>query len=275
MTIDPRRVALSLGAGCVRLSKRAATTRHPRPRRYPPQGDSWPIVRASTSWTTCARSFDPAGRPVHASITYMAYAPEWWYVLDPDRSIGLDDARPPGRRARTCRRCSSSPATSPCPRSRGAGRAGSSARSSSGSAVPWVFGVVVLAPLITYMIYVSRGIRWATCEFWTTDFWGPMFQQAVYWFLGVLSPVPRSWPGVRTRPARACRPACRASSSRRPRAVRGFVAADGGGSALFSPAFGLDDWQAVRVVPRRPAGPDRVLRRATSSSASTRSAAAG
>ena len=24
---------------------------------------------------------------LHAAITYMAFAPEWWYVLDPERSL--------------------------------------------------------------------------------------------------------------------------------------------------------------------------------------------
>jgi fucose 4-O-acetylase-like acetyltransferase len=53
-------------------------------------------------------------------------------------------------------------------------------------AIPWVVGVVFLAPLATYMTYVSRDVPTGYLEFWTSDFWGPMFQQSVYWFLGVL-----------------------------------------------------------------------------------------
>ena len=52
--------------------------------------------------------------------------------------------------------------------------------------IPWVVGVLFLAPLVTYMIYVSRQVPVSYRQFWATDFWGPMYQQAVYWFLGVL-----------------------------------------------------------------------------------------
>ena len=80
-------------------------------------------------------------------------------------------------------------------------------------AIPWIFAVIFLAPLVTYMIYVSRDNPMGYLEFWTTDFWGPMFQQSVYWFLGVLFALFLLLAWVTPR-ARACRPACRAWSSR-------------------------------------------------------------
>jgi len=36
------------------------------------------------------------------------------------------------------------------------------------------------------MIYFSRHIPTTFLQFWTTDFWGKMYQQSVYWFLGTL-----------------------------------------------------------------------------------------
>ena len=52
--------------------------------------------------------------------------------------------------------------------------------------IPWIFGALFLAPLITYMIYFSRGVPMSFLDFWRTDFWGKLYQQSVYWFLGVL-----------------------------------------------------------------------------------------
>jgi len=49
-----------------------------------------------------------------------------------------------------------------------------------------VFGVVVLAPALTYLSYVSRGIPDAVPAVLDDRVLGPMYQQAVYWFLGVL-----------------------------------------------------------------------------------------
>lgn len=52
--------------------------------------------------------------------------------------------------------------------------------------LPWVFGVVFLAPPVTYLMYLSHGIDVPYLRFWTQDFWGPAYQQTVYWFLGIL-----------------------------------------------------------------------------------------
>jgi glucan biosynthesis protein C len=52
--------------------------------------------------------------------------------------------------------------------------------------LPWVFGVLVLAPPTAYLIYFSRGVPMTLLQFWRTDFWGAMYQQSVYWYLGFL-----------------------------------------------------------------------------------------
>jgi len=177
---------------------------------------------------------------LHASITYMAYAPEWWYVLDRDRSLPftilvllVDVPNMPalffvaGYFAL------------PSLQRRGPG--GFVREKLVRLALPWVFAVIFLAPLVTYMTYVSRDVPMGYLEFWATDFWGPMFQQAVYWFLGVLlaSFLVLAW-------VYAASPALRAGVPRveqpRARLFVAFVALTAGGSILFAPAFGLDDW---------------------------------
>lgn len=52
--------------------------------------------------------------------------------------------------------------------------------------IPWAIGVLVLAPPIAYMTYLSRDVPMGLFEFWRTDFWTEMYEQSVYWFLGVL-----------------------------------------------------------------------------------------
>ncbi len=122
---------------------------------------------------------------LHGSITYMAYAPAWWYVLDPNRSevftelvLLIDVPIMPilfflaGYFA------------VPSRQKHGAGPFLKDKLIHIG--LPWIFGALVLAPLITYLIYFSRGVPMSFLEFWRTDFWGKMYQQSVYWFLGVL-----------------------------------------------------------------------------------------
>ncbi len=122
---------------------------------------------------------------LHASMTYMAFPPEWWYVIEPENSFlltllvlvldvpnmqilffiagffayaSLEKAGPgPFMRQKVLR-----------------------------IGLPWVVGVVLLAPLVTYLIPVTRGMDVSFLDFWTGMFWGPFYQQSVYWFLGVL-----------------------------------------------------------------------------------------
>lgn len=183
---------------------------------------------------------------LHASITYMAYAPEWWYVLDPDRStlftilVLLVDVP-------------SMPAlffvagyfALPSLQRRGLG--GFVREKTVRLAIPWAAGVLLLAPLITYMVYVSRDVPMGYLEFWTTDFWGPLFQHGVYWFLGVLFVLFLLLAGLAdpsTRPEvsgpRAGRP--------QPRFFVAFVALTALGSMLVAPRYSVDDWQPLWIL---------------------------
>lgn len=122
---------------------------------------------------------------LHASMTYMAYPSEWWYVIEPKNSIlftlfvllvdvplmqilffiagffaygSLEKYGPAGFVRQKAVRIG----------------------------LPWLVGVVFLAPLVTYLIPLTRGTAGSYLEFWTGDFWGQYYQQSVYWFLGVL-----------------------------------------------------------------------------------------
>jgi len=183
---------------------------------------------------------------LHASITYMAYAPEWWYVLDPDRSmlftilVLLVDVP-------------NMPAlffvagyfALPSLRRRGLG--GFVREKTVRLAIPWVLGVVFLAPLITYMTYVSRDVPMGYPEFWATDFWGPLFQHGVYWFLGVLFVLFLLLAGL-AEPSP--RPEVSAPRAGRPqlRFFVAFVAVTALGSMLVAPRYSVDDWQPLWIL---------------------------
>ncbi len=122
---------------------------------------------------------------LHGSITYMAFAPPWWYVLDEqshliftalvlliDVPIMLIMFFIAGYFA----------FPSLVKRNTGAFLKDKFIR----VGLPWIFGALLLAPPTAYMIYYSRGVPMSFWEFWRTDFWGPVYQQSVYWFLGVL-----------------------------------------------------------------------------------------
>ena len=188
---------------------------------------------------------------LHASITYMAYAPTWWYVLDPHQSVFftmlvliIDVPIMPALFFVA-----------------GYFALPSLGRRGPGSFVreklvrlgaPWVIGVALLAPLATYMTYVSRHIDVGYLQFWTHDFWGPLYEQSVYWYLGVL---------LVEFLALACvwvaSPRLRASTVReeRPRVsvLVAFVAATAAGSALVAPTWAIDDWQPMALFVVQPA----------------------
>jgi len=185
---------------------------------------------------------------LHAAITYMADPPTWWYVIDPDRSVaftwlvllvdvpimqvlffvaGYFAVRSLQRR----------------------GPRGFVREKVVRLAIPWALGVVFLAPLATYMTYVSRGVPTGYLQFWTVDFWGPMFQQSVYWFLGVLFVAFLVLVYAYLYPARAALRA-EAPPVEQPRArlFAWFVVLTAGGSILFSPTLGVDDWRSLSYL---------------------------
>lgn len=122
---------------------------------------------------------------LHGAITYMAFPPSWWYVLEPRTSLYftalvllIDVPIMPAMFF------IAGYFALPSLQKRGARLFLRDKLVRIG--IPWVFGVLVLAPPITYITYLSRGIRVSLLQFWSSDFWGDMYQQAVYWFLGVL-----------------------------------------------------------------------------------------
>lgn len=119
-------------------------------------------------------------------MSYMAFVPGWWYVIDEEKRffftilvLGLDVFTMPlmfflaGYFAMP----------SLLKRTRWEFFRGKLTR----IGIPWMLGSVLVAPLLAYRSWVSlklptRGFL----DFVKTDFWGPIYQQGAYWFLGVL-----------------------------------------------------------------------------------------
>jgi peptidoglycan/LPS O-acetylase OafA/YrhL len=122
---------------------------------------------------------------LHAALSYMAYAPEWWYVLDPQRSLfftGLVLVIDVPLMLIMFFLAGHFTYASLAKRGPGAFLKDKLVR----IGLPWIFGVLVLAPPTAYLIYYSRKIPMGFWTFWRTEFWGRAFQQSVYWYLGVL-----------------------------------------------------------------------------------------
>lgn len=121
----------------------------------------------------------------HAALCYMAYSPDWWYVLNPERSflftiivIVIDVFIMPvmffcaGYFVYISLRTK--------------GASGFWKDKQFRITIPYVAGVLLIAPPIAYIIYFTRNVPVTLGQFWMGDYWGEMFQQAHYWFLGVL-----------------------------------------------------------------------------------------
>ena len=122
---------------------------------------------------------------LHGIITYMEYPPPWWYVLDSRRSIVftfmvlLIDV-PIMQTMFFLAGYFAWPSLA----KRGPARFFTDKIRRIG--IPWVFGVLVLAPPTGYLIYYSRNLPMSFWTFLQTDAWGKAYQQSVYWYLGVL-----------------------------------------------------------------------------------------
>lgn len=122
---------------------------------------------------------------LHGSMSYMAYAPSWWYVLDTQSNLFftilvllIDVPIMP------IMFFIAGYFVLPSLHKRGA--AAFVREKFKRVGLPWIFGALFLAPLTAYMIYVSRQVPMGYLQFWATDFWTKLYQQSVYWFLGVL-----------------------------------------------------------------------------------------
>ncbi|ORU01261.1 Acyltransferase [Anaerovibrio sp. JC8] len=53
--------------------------------------------------------------------------------------------------------------------------------------IPWVLGVLLLAPAVTYLIFLTRHVPLPFTEYLNkVFFFGPLFSHTQYWFLGTL-----------------------------------------------------------------------------------------
>ena len=122
---------------------------------------------------------------LHGSISYMEKVPEWWLVINPQKSIFftilviLFDVSimqilffVAGYFALPSR----------------AKRNGIAYLKNKFIRIgaPWIVGVIFFAPLITYMYYIARSVPMKFFHFWTTVFWTERFSHSHFWFLGIL-----------------------------------------------------------------------------------------
>ena len=192
---------------------------------------------------------------LHGSMSYMAYAPAWWYVVDQQNSVLftvlvlLIDVP-----IMLVMFFLAGYFAYPSLARRGARAFLRDKLVRIG--LPWVFGVLVLAPPTAYMIYFSRRSPLSLIDFWRTDFWGKAFQQSVYWYLGVLLllfaltalafATSRRFASLKTAPPRPERPGWHFLAF--------FVAGMSAASLLISLGFGytLDTWSHIYVLSYQP-----------------------
>ena len=123
----------------------------------------------------------------HAALCYMAYAPQWWYVVDQAEPVfsatlfvcWCDVFIMPvmffisgyfGWRSFSRRKAQ-------------AFWHGKVSR----ILLPWIVGSMCIAPFVTYIILGSRGVPMGFLDFYQNLFWGVLYEQAQYWYLGALT----------------------------------------------------------------------------------------
>ena len=123
---------------------------------------------------------------LHAGMTYMVGAPAWWYVIDRNHSlfflylVFLLDIFPMSILFFVAGHFA--PSTF-----HGRGKTGFLMGKIRRIAVPWIIGVLFVAPFFSAASMRSLGYPIGNpVTFYTTLFFGPAYQQGVYWFLGVL-----------------------------------------------------------------------------------------
>ena len=122
---------------------------------------------------------------LHGSMSYMAYAPSWWYVLDTQNSLFftilvlLIDIP-----IMLIMFFIAGYFAMPSLVKRGSAKFIKDKFIRVGA--PWLVGALFLAPPTAYMIYYTRAVPMSFLQFWASDFWTVAYQQSVYWFLGVL-----------------------------------------------------------------------------------------
>ncbi len=123
---------------------------------------------------------------LHAGMTYMIGVPAWWYVIDRNQSLFflylvlLLDIFPMSMLFFIAGHFAS-------PTLRNRGRVAFFLGKMRRIAVPWVIGVLFVAPFFSAASMRALGYPVGNpLSFYTTLFFGPAYQQGPYWFLGVL-----------------------------------------------------------------------------------------
>jgi hypothetical protein len=123
---------------------------------------------------------------LHSAMTYMEYVPQWWYVIDSNRSLFFTklvvflDSFP-----MTVLFFLSGYFAPPSFTKRG--RIGFLKDKFIHIGVPWILGVALIAPFFAYVSYLGYGLPpIPATEFIGKWFFGDFYQQSNYWFLGVL-----------------------------------------------------------------------------------------
>jgi peptidoglycan/LPS O-acetylase OafA/YrhL len=123
---------------------------------------------------------------LHAAMTYMMFVPEWWYVIDEDKSFVM---------ALLVVFLDSFPMSAlfflagyfapPSLYKRGVSRFIRDKFMRIG--LPWIIGVLFVAPFFAYASYDKYGLGPVSAAAFVKNwFFGPFYQQGHYWFLGVL-----------------------------------------------------------------------------------------
>ncbi|MBP2634577.1 MAG: acyltransferase 3 [Firmicutes bacterium] len=123
----------------------------------------------------------------HASMAYMPNAPWWWYVLDSQRNPFFDSFV-------LINDVFMMPTMFFI-----AGYFAVKSLTRRGTThfvrdkiirliIPWIIGVIFFAPAVTYFIYITRSASPPPyLYYWVHLFFGESYQQAHYWFLGILA----------------------------------------------------------------------------------------
>jgi peptidoglycan/LPS O-acetylase OafA/YrhL len=123
---------------------------------------------------------------LHAAMTYMMFVPQWWYVIDENKSFSM---------ALVVVFLDSFPMSAlfflagyfAPPSLSKRGFFGFIRDKFMRIGLPWILGVILVAPFFAYASYVKYGIGPVTAlGFIKNCFFGPFYQQGHYWFLGVL-----------------------------------------------------------------------------------------
>jgi glucan biosynthesis protein C len=122
----------------------------------------------------------------HAAMSYMLFAPSWWYVVDTKQSLGFfcfvmlcDVFMMPAMFLLA--------GYFALPSLLRKGQDAFARDKAKRVGIPWIVGTLFLAPVTTYFIWLSRTKTPPPyLHFWTHEFFSKYFQQAQFWFLGVL-----------------------------------------------------------------------------------------